>query len=780
MSQLREGQMLQPVRLDPKPQRPEALPPALRPISVNVPAGGSSGPKREAGGLADYWLMIQRHKVAVAIALLLGGVAGFMNTLAEPRLYRAGATVEIQALNENFLDLKQLNPTDTDSSAYSDIDIQTQVAIMQSASLIKRVATKMVEPAGGTTLPLPDRLSAWRQVLGIAPPTQHELWNRALGSAAGGLKVRNSGLTRILEVSTESTSPKLAADFVNSLADEFIEQNLEARWQSSEHTGEWLTNQLRDLRVKLEKSQDELQNYALANGLLVTSEKETADQTKLADLQKELTQAQADRIGKQSTWEMASASPPDALPSILDDHNFQASRQALLELRRNLAQLRVTFTPNAPEVRKVEAQIAALEAPLAKDRDDLLRRIHNEYDSAANREKLLQAEYERQAHLVSGQTAEMDRYSFLKREVDATRTLYESMLQKLKEASIASALRASNIRVVDRAEVPSAPYKPDVRRSTMMGVIGGICLGIAFAVYREKADRTLQTPGDPEHYLGVAELGVIPLGKLTDAIGDGRQSLVTGAGAGPLPGMELVAYHERTSLVAESFRTTLTSILFSGGSGVRPRVLVVTSASPKEGKTTVVCNLAAALSEVQSAVVLVDADMRRPRLHTVFHLENGPGLSDLLAGTEPLEWETIEPLLLDTGVPGLKLLTSGQSRHKATSLVYSTRMPELMRILGSRFDMTLFDSPPMMNITDARVMGRYADAVIMVVRAGQTTRDAALMAKQRLLDDGSTLMGVILNAWNADLPGYSHYKDYYAGYNHYYSPEKQGRKGKNT
>jgi capsular exopolysaccharide synthesis family protein len=249
----------------------------------------------------------------------------------------------------------------------------------------------------------------------------------------------------------------------------------------------------------------------------------------------------------------------------------------------------------------------------------------------------------------------------------------------------------------------------------------------------------------------------------------------------PITGIEMMAFNERTSLIAESFRTTLTSILFSGGMAPRSRVFVVTSASPKEGKTTMVCNLSTAMAEVQSRVLLVDADMRRPRLHTVFHIENGPGLSDLLASNEPLDWDRIEPLLQDTSVPGLKLLTSGLSRHKATSLLYSSRLAELMQIMRERFDTTVFDTPPMVNIADARVMARHADGVIMVVRSSVTTRDAALMAKQRLAEDGSSLLGLILNGWNPNVPGYSYYRNYYAGYNHYYGPENDRKtKGKKT
>lgn len=762
--------MLEPVRRDPRAAKPEALSPMLPPVNVMPasPVGGASAQKREASGLLEYWLMIRRHKAAVILAAFVGGMAGFLTTLSAPRLYQAHTTIEIQPLNDNFLDMKDLTPTDQNGSLSSDSDIPTQVSILESETLIRRTTAKITEPQNAAPMPLPDRMTAWRKALGIASPTQHQLWEQALGTAAGSVRVGNSGMTRILDVSTDSTSPKLAADFVNTLAEEYIEQNLESRWQSTERTGEWLTNQLRDLRVKLEKEQDELQSYATSTGLTVTSDKDNVNAAKLADLQKELAQAQGDRIAKQSTWEIASSSPPDSLPAILGASSLQNTRQTLQDLRKQLAQLRVTFTEQHPEVKRVEAQIAALEAPLEKQRNDILGSLKNEYDAAERREKLLTDEYNEQAHIVSGQNGEMDRYGFLKREVDATRTLYDSMLQKMKEASIASALRASNIRVVDRADIPRVPYKPDVRRSTMTGLFVGLCLGMAFAVYRERADRTLQDPGDAEYYLGIPELGVIPKA-VEEELNQPTSTRLLGAGA-PQTSIELMALVDKTSLVAESFRTTLTSIMFSGSPGGRSRVIVVTSASPREGKTTIVCNLSAAMAEVQASVLLIDADMRRPRLHTVFQMENGPGLSDLLAGHEALRWEDIEPLLRETSVPGLKLLTSGQSRHKATSLLYSSRLTELMQIMRQRFDTTLFDTPPMINIADARIMGRLADGVIMVVRSSQTSRDAAVMAKQRLGEDGSPLLGVILNGWNPHAPGYSHYRNYYEGYNHYYGP----------
>ncbi len=749
---------------------------------VRMPPGEvpGAGLKRDYAGVLEYWQMVRRHKATVILATVLGGLVAFSSTLPSLRLFQARATLEIQGLNDDFLHFGNVNPT-ADASSYSpDYDIQTQVKILQSRSLIKRVREKLGQQKRTDGLEPPDRLSAWRKALGIAPPSPDALWRQAVGVAAGSLKVRSSGTNRIVEVSTDSTSPALAADFVNKLAEEYIEQNLEARWKSTEHTGEWLTHQLQDLKLKLEKSEEELQSYARATGLVFTDEKNNVEEAKLADLQKELSQAQSDRMSKQSRYEMATASPVGAVPDVLDDSSLRDSQTTLDELKSRLAQMRVTFTPNHQDVKRLQAQITSMEAAQESDRSNILTRIRNEYQAAERREKLLLASYTEQAHLVSQEADKAAHYNLLKREVDTSRLLYENVLEKLKEASIASALRASNIRVVDVAEPSNVPYKPDVSQSTTVGLLFGLFLGVGFVVMRERADRTLQDPGDTSYYLNLPELGVVPLGSAQINLQNPKRlsvgaALNLGQGNGkPLEAnaiddpIELMTWNHKSSLLAESFRTALTSILFSGQHGDRPRTLVFTSASPKEGKTTIVCNLGIAMAEIGHTVLLIDADMRRPRLHKVFDVENGLGLSDLLMEKRPLDSVALEAVLQKTSIPGLSILTSGQSRHSASSLVHSARLPELMKLVRDKFDTVIADTPPMVNISDGRVFSRHADAVILVVRSGVTTRDAALLAKRRFAEDGIPILGTILNWWNPKTPGYGYYRYYYAGYYHYY------------
>lgn len=468
---------------------------------------------------------------------------------------------------------------------------------------------------------------------------------------------------------------------------------------------------------------------------------------------------------------MAAASPIDALPDILDDQNLREVQKNLIDLRGKLAQLRVTFTPNYPEVRKIQAEITNLETTLQSQRTNILTRIRNELLASQRRENLLNSSYTSQASKVSEQSAKAAHYQLLKRDVDANRLLYDSMLQKLKEASIASALNASNIRVVDPAEAPNVPYKPDVPQRVTVGLVSGIFLGVILVVLRERADRTLQDPGDPTFYLGLPELGVVPLGDpkpiQIGAAGGNKSIRVMEDGTNDR--IEMITWSQKSSLLAESFRTILTSILFSGEGGQKPQVLVLTSSSPKEGKTTVVCNLGISIAEINHNVLIIDGDMRRPRMHAVFDVSNTVGLSNLLLHKDPLDSASVDSAICKTAVPGLSLMPSGSVRHGISGLLHSGRLPELMNLVRGKFDMVLIDTPPMVNISDARILARLSDALILVLRSSVTTRDAALLAKRRFSEDGLNIMGTILNSWNPNTPGYSYYRYYYAGYYHYYS-----------
>ncbi|MBI3281352.1 MAG: polysaccharide biosynthesis tyrosine autokinase [Acidobacteria bacterium] len=768
-----------------------------RPGYIDVPApyyGGEAYAAEDGGGLLEYWRIIRRRRGALILIAFCCLLAAVLITLPQTPVYQARASLEIQNLNENFLNIKEVSPV-SESSAYNALtDIQTQIRILQSESLLDRVKQKLKAEYDEGLKPVASRISAWRQALNLPEPAPTDAREETLKSVADSLTVRAAGQTRIIEVRADSIDPALAAAFANALLNEFIDQNMEARWKMSQRTGDWLSRQLDDMRINLEHSEDALQSYARQTGLLFTSEKQNISEEKLRQLQAELSKAQADRVSRQSRYEMARSASPEALPDVLNDRSLRDYQTKLTDLRRAEAEMIATYKPEYSKVKRVQAQIAPLEAALERERSAIIGRIRNEYDEALRREKLLTTDYAGQARLVNAEAEKAIQYNILKREVDTNRQLYESMLQRVKESSIASAMKASNVRIVDAARPPKSPYKPKLLWNSALGLLGGLFLGVFFIVMRERADRTLQEPGDAAFYVGLPELGVIPSAeasarqrlyyirrrKLAAAEGAAEaKSVLSIAKAAPAHDdrVELVTWQRKPSMIAEAFRVTLTSILFSGHNGSRPRVLVLTSPGPGEGKTTVVSNLGIAIAEIRQKVLLIDADLRKPRLHDIFAVPNERGLSTLLE-QRPLPAGALEELIHATSVPGLFVLPSGPPTAAAANLLHSPSLAAVLERARESFDMVLIDTPPMLQMPDARVVGRISDAVLLVARAGNTTRDTAVAARQRFAEDGIRLLGTVLNNWDfkASPSGYSRYYGGYNGYSNAYShvkPEPQ-------
>ena len=757
------------------------------------------------GGLFEYWRILRRHKGAVILFSCLGLLLGILITLPQTPIYQAHALLEIQDINPDYMNLHSQDGGAEEGSITNALaDIQTQIKILQSETLVGQTLSKLKPSAPSSIESAAGRITAWRKALGL-PVVDKPTPDQELKAALSNLKARASGQTRIVEVTYDSPDPQRAADFVNNLTNFYIQQNVEARWNMMQRTGDWLTRQLDDVRVKLERSEDALQNYAQRTGLMFTGtgdKQDNVSEEKLRQVQTALSDAQADRVKKQSRYEMAKNSPPDALPDVLNDVSLRDYQTKLTELRRQEAELEATYKPGYEKVKRVNAQIQPLQAAVEQERQDILDRIRNEYEEALRREKLLEADYAAQAKLVTDDAEKSIQYNILKREVDTNQQIYQAMLERVKESSITSAMRASNVRIVDSAKPPVKPYKPSVTLNAGLGWLGGLFLGIAFVVMRERADRTLQEPGDATYYLAVPELGIIPEasavskkslgyfrreGKDSSAPEDDSLSPASPVQPLSLTGnsssadakpsrerIELVTWQRKPSMVAESFRVVLTSLLFSGDNGSRPRLLVMTSSGPSEGKTTVVSNLGIALAEIKQRTLLIDADLRRPRLHKIFDLPNDRGLSDLLQ-ERPLPPGALEGIVQETSIPRLFVVTSGPASMAAANLLYSGNLPELLSYWKKEYDMVLVDTPPMLQMPDARVVARSVDGVVIVARAGHTTRDAALAARQRFTEDNTRVLGTILNGWNPkNSPNgyYGYYSGYYNRYSKYYTPQE--------
>jgi len=511
--------------------------------------------------------------------------------------------------------------------------------------------------------PPESRVDSWRKALGIGKRSQ----DASASHAPVSFHVRAQTNTRLIELSADSTDPRLAADYLNTLSEEFIEQNLEARWQTAQHTGEWLTRQLEETKIKLEQSENALEEYSRQVGLLFTNqEKDNVAEQRLRQVQDELGRAQAERIARQARYELASSAAAESLGEVLDDANLKDIQGKLTDLRRQQAELASTFTAAHPKVRRIEAQIQELLGALQRARTNILSRIRNDFQSAQRRESLLSTDYAGQIKLMAGQADNVAHYNILKREVDTNRQLYDNMLQRVKEAGVASALRASNIRIVDPAETPGTPYKPNLINSSALGLVSGLFLGVVFVVFRERSDRTVQEPGDAAFYTGIPELGLVPSADVDPIHRHGNLAARALTAGGVTQKPELVTVQRRPSAMAEAFRATLTSLLYADHTGERPRVLVLSSAAPKEGKTTLATNLAIALAEIHQRVLLIDADLRKPRLHQVFELGNNTGLVNLLR-QPALIAEPLNGHVQKTTIPNLSVMTSGKAHEGEAS-----------------------------------------------------------------------------------------------------------------
>jgi capsular exopolysaccharide synthesis family protein len=697
---------------------------------------GAAGRPENQSLPAMYFSTLMRHR-KLLIGLACGGaLAGWLATLPMPAVYRARTSLDIQALNESFMNLRAVDPTDKlDNNA--ETFLQTEIKLLQSDTLLDRVVDKLRPSTMGSPL--------------LKTVSRDSL----LADLKHHITAKPIGMTRLVEINCDSSDPRLAAEFCNTLASEFVSQDLEVRFDSAQQTSAWLGKQLTEVREKLEQSEQKLTAFAQANSLPVEDEKgASVAQDRLRLLQGEITQAQADRVARESQYRMVNTSPsPDALPAVLDDEPSRQYQIKLAELRRQYAELSTTFTPDSSRAQKVDAQIKALEASMQKERENLVGRLKNEYDASLDREKKLTAAYHEQESLVNVQGSKMAQLNMLQREAESGRQLYTALLERVKEAGFASTMKSSPIRVVDKAVAPVTPIGP--RRILTAGVgflFGGVfAMGLAF--FQDRTDRHVRRPGDAARVLSVREFGVIPSASVESR---GRRRAAQKGQA-----LELIVLNQKRSLMAEAYRSAMSSILFARSSEQRHSILV-SSPTMGEGKTTLVSNLGIAMAETGRRVILVDGDLRMPRLHSIFDVGTNCGVKDFLRGDVNAATCPVDLLAQPTMEPNLFVLPAGVGPEDPGELLHSRNLGILLRRLEQEFDIVLIDSPPLLHLADARVIAQLSRGTVLVLRSGVATRDSALAALAVLEGDDAALLGIILNDFD---PGqealYNYYSDYY-------------------
>ncbi|OGP57654.1 MAG: hypothetical protein A2V67_18255 [Deltaproteobacteria bacterium RBG_13_61_14] len=685
----------------------------------------------------------RRRGLVLAFAGACLAVALLGSLLATPR-YRASAKVLIEKENPNILFFEQVLDLDTTQDDY----YQTQYRILKSRALAETVFQKLDLGRDPRYLGDDDAIATFLdEAIEVAP-------------------IRSS---RLVEVSAKSFDPYQAAEIANALAEAYIRQNLEVQTGMSKEAAAWLGDQLQEMKARVEASEQALYDYQVMSGVTNLEEMEKIGAQKLWEVNTMVLKARADRIKLEKRYQRlqelkreGGAARYQSLAEILRDPLIQEMKIRYVDLLSQESELRQKYRDEHPRLLEVHAQMASLAARLDQEIENLASSIATAFEEARAREQSLLDSLEGLKTEALNLNAKAIQYEVLDREVETNRQLYTDMLKRMKETRLSEHLKANNIRIIDRAVVPTRPFSPKPMLNLLLGLVVGLVGGVSLAVFLAHLDDTMKTPEDVEQTLSVPCLGVIPNVEQKKKAA-GEEALI-----------ELEAAKHPQSAVAEAYRGVRTSVLFVR-SNSSPRSLLITSAEAGEGKTLTAVNLALSMVQAGERVLLLDADLRKPRLHKIFGLANTVGLSRLIVEDLPLEQavQRAEEYELD-------VIPCGPVPGNPAELLGSAAATRLLKELGRRYDRVVIDSAPLFNLTDSVVLSRSVDATLLVVWVGRTRPATVLRASEPIRQVGSNLIGCVLNHVESGTQDYYYYGRYGYGYGYRYryaegEPEKQIR-----
>ncbi|MGA2335633.1 MAG: polysaccharide biosynthesis tyrosine autokinase [Terriglobales bacterium] len=721
--------------------------------------------------LREYGRILKKRMWVIISTWLIIATLATVRTLRMTPVYDATGRIAVNRENSQNLGFK-----DSDQGAGYDYDdyfiaLETQVGILQSDAIAFQVIKNLKlnnNPAFAGVAAKP-RTEPPLNSLQVDAPFESSLLDRF----RSGLKLSVVPRTRIVEIHYSHPDPRLAAQIVNMLINTYIEQNFKTKFESTTQTSEWLSQQLADLALKVETSQEKLVRYQKDHNILGIDEKQNIVTSKLDELNKELTDALGDRIQKESAYKFASAGNPEIFAKAESSTVLSQLRTQESDLRMKYAEATTQFGSSYPKVMQLGNQLKQVEESIQAEDKRIASRVQNEYLSALQREKLLTTALEVQKQEANQLNESAIEYNLLKRDAESNRQLYEGLLQKLKEAGVSAGLRSSNIRVVDLARVPTSPSAPNIPRNIVLGLALGLFGGVGLALVLEHLDNTVRTPEEVQIISDLPSLGIIPLSKklLAKNRKNGHARLSLSPRSSESDSLGLIAFARPRSELAESYRALRTSILLSS-LGSPPKVILVTSALPQEGKTTTSINLAIVLAQRGGRVLLVDADLRRPGIHKALGLRNTSGLSTLMTGGNGSE-----DAIVSTEIPYLFVLTAGPPPPQPAELLGSTLMKDYLARWREEFAHIVIDTPPALSVTDAVSLSVEADSVLVVVRSGQTTKAALRRVRDLLSHVNARITGVLVNAFDLH-SGSSYYYQYDAKhYGRYYEEDDSPRNG---
>jgi len=697
--------------------------------------------------LLDYWRIILKHRWTIAafftVIVVIVTVGSF---LAEP-VYRGTAQILIERESPKILSLPDVMALNTSDRDY----YQTQYEMLKSRSLAERIVKRLDLIHHPNFTPRKKKKSA--EASEDTSLTSTWLTNAFLARVVIE-PVKNS---RLVNVSFESKDPKLAAKAANTLAEEYILQNLELHSQLSQEASKWLWSEILEQRSKLEESEAALQKYKVDHGIIAIEEKETITPQKLAELNSEALAAQNQRAELETKVRQVESlsnegKSLESIPEVLNNPFIQDLKNKQASLIQEHAELSSKYGPKHPQMIRLQSELGTVQDQINNEVDKIVNSIRIQYQVARAKEADLKSAFEDQKEEALDLSRKSVQYNILKREADTNRQMYEQMMKRLRETSISEEIDSTNIRIVDYAEEPRAPIRPKKRTNVLLAALIGLSLGIGLAFFFEYLDTSIKTPEEIEKNLNLPFLGTVPAIKIPGA---SRKTID-----------ELIVLDHPHSTPAESFRLIRTGILLSTAERP-PKSILVTSAAPFEGKTLNSVNLALTMAQSGSRTILIDSDMRKPRIHAIFNVENDHGLTDLL--TSDMNPESI---IQPTSDPNLFILPAGKTPPNPAELLSSEKMRKIIHTLSDRFERIILDSPPLIAVTDGVILSSLTEGTILVIQAGRTGKESVRRAAKVLQDVGARILGVILNNLEFKDYRYGYYYPYYYQHRyHYYHTE---------
>ncbi len=723
--------------------------------------------------LLDYWNIIYKHRFVILITLIVLVALVTFRTFMKRPVYKATAQIQIERDIPNILPFQEVFSMDT---SYYDF-YQTQYRLIQSRTIARMVINDLnlkeneefFSKGGFSLIGFIRNLIPFRK--NISDESVESDDSPFVNAILGGLVVEPIRNSRLVDVSYISHSPKLAATIANTIAEKYIAFNSESKYRTTTIASDSLEKQVNSLRDEIGELERTMQDYAREHNLYIfDGDEQNLIQKRMSKIMQKASEATIQRIEKENTYQSIKNAEPEALPEV-------SSSKLIQELKANISRLEQEYTEKAQKFKVDWPQMTQLKEKITTAKQLLEQEKANIYNSALSAAK---REYLEALQVEKGLKKELDelgkesqellaaniKYNALSSELQAKKKNLEDLLKRSSETGITANLEntlTGNIWIVDRAEIPKNIYKPNKKLNIALGIIAGLLLGIGLAFFFEYLDNTLKTIEDVEKHVKISVLGIIPK-VFTHHISQKSQDATSKLNSE----IDLISFYEPKSKTAEAFKELRTSILLSSPDSP-PKTFLITSNQPQEGKTFVALNLAITFTQIGKKVLLIDTDLRKPRIHQILDLKNPKGISNYLSGNA-----TFTEIFHDSYIPNLSLITSGPIPPNPSELIDSKNFIALLDYLknSDEFDHIIFDSPPILSVTDPIILASKVDAVILVIQGAKTPRDAAIRSRDKLNLVNAKIIGVTLN--NLDIKQSSYYK--YGYYHHYYHEDKSDQK----